>query len=113
MDAGVREYIKAIPKEHRPLFDRIQRLVLEAHPEADLMLSYKMPSFKLGQRRLYLGVWKHGISLYGWQGNRDGGFTARHPELKTGKGTIQLRPDDATRIPDDEFRDLARAALNP
>jgi uncharacterized protein YdhG (YjbR/CyaY superfamily) len=109
----VREYIKAIPKEHRPLFDRLQRLVLEVHPEAEVILSYKMPTYKVGERRLYIGAWKHGISMYGWQGDRDGGFTARHPELQTGKGTIQLRPDDATRIPDDQLRDLARAALDP
>jgi uncharacterized protein YdhG (YjbR/CyaY superfamily) len=112
MDAGVRKYIKAIPREHRPLFDRIQRLVLEAHPEAEVILSYKIPTYKVGQRRLYLGAWKHGISMYGWQGDRDGGFTARHPELRSGKGTIQLRPDDAARIPDDELRGLARAALD-
>jgi hypothetical protein len=27
-------------------------------------------------------------------------------------GTIQLRPDQAAGIPDDEFRDLVRAALD-
>ena len=53
------------------------------------------------------------MSIYGWQQDREAGFTARHPELKTSKGTIQLRPEDAAGIPDDEFRDLARAALEP
>lgn len=52
------------------------------------------------------------MSIYGWDQGRDAGFVARHPELKTSKGTIQLRPDDATAIPDDEFRDLVRAALD-
>jgi len=33
------------------------------------------------------------------------------PALKTSKGTIQLRPDDAAGIPDAEPRDLVRAAL--
>jgi len=37
---------------------------------------------------------------------------ARHPTLKTGKGTIQLRPDNATAIPDEEFRDLVCGALD-
>jgi hypothetical protein len=36
---------------------------------------------------------------------------ARHPELKTGKGTIQLRPGDADGINDDELLELVRAAL--
>ena len=59
------------------------------------------------------GCMKHGISVYGWQQDRDGGFSARHPELVTSKGTLQLRPDDAAGIGDEEFLDLVRAALAP
>ena len=111
MDDAVQAYIEAIAPEHRPLFDRLHRLVLEASPDATVVLSYGIPTYKAGRRRLFLGAWKHGISIYGWQQDHDAGFTERHPDLKTGKGTIQLRPEDATLIPDDEFRDLARAAL--
>ena len=78
-----------------------------------VVLSYKIPTYKAGRRRLYLGVWKHGVSIYGWPQGQDGGFTSRHPELRTSKGTIQVRPEDAAGIPDDEFRDLVRAALEP
>ena len=111
MDDAVRDYVDAIPSEHRPLFDRLHRLILEVHPEASVVISYQIPTYKVGRNRLYLGVWKHGVSFYGWGQGRDAGFTARHPELITGKGTIQLRPDAAAGIPDDEFRDLVRAAL--
>jgi uncharacterized protein YdhG (YjbR/CyaY superfamily) len=112
MDNGVRAYIDAIAPEHRPLFDRLHRLVLETRPDATLVLSYQIPTYKVGRRRLFLGVWKHGVSIYGWDQGRDAGFIARHPGLKTGKGTIQLRPADAAGITDDEFRDLVRAALD-
>ena len=112
MDKPVIDYIDAIPPEHRPLFDRLHRLVLEEHPDAAVVLSYKMPTYKVGSRRLFLGAWKHGVSIYGWDQGRDAGFVARHPELKTSTGTIQLRPDAAAAIPDDEFRDLVRAALD-
>jgi hypothetical protein len=37
--------------------------------------------------------------------------TARHPALRTSKGTIQLREEDAADISDDELSDLVRAAL--
>jgi uncharacterized protein YdhG (YjbR/CyaY superfamily) len=112
MDDAVQDYIDAIAPPHRPLFDRIHRLILEAHPDAAVVLSYQMPTYKVGRRRLFVGVWKHGVSVYGWQQGRDGGFTARHPELKTSTGTIRLRPDDAAAIGDDELRDLVRAALD-
>ena len=112
VDDVVRDYIDAIAPEHRPLFDRLHRLVLETHSDAAVVLSYQMPTYKVGRRRLFVGVWKHGVSLYGWDQGRDAGFIARHPELKTGRGTLQLRPTDADRIADDEFRDLIRAALD-
>jgi uncharacterized protein YdhG (YjbR/CyaY superfamily) len=112
MDDAVQNYIGSIASEYRPLFDRLHRLVLEARPDAEVVLSYQIPTYKVGRRRLFVGVWKHGVSIYGWGQGRDAGFGARHPELKTSKGTIQLRPDDAAGIPDDEFRDLVRAALD-
>jgi hypothetical protein len=82
MDDAVRDYIDAMAPEHRPLFDRLHRLVLEAHPDAAVVLSYQIPTYKVGRRRLFVGVWKHGVSIDGWGQGRDGGFTARHPELR-------------------------------
>jgi uncharacterized protein YdhG (YjbR/CyaY superfamily) len=112
MEDRVRKYIDAIAPEHRALFDRFHRLIFEVHPDAALVLAYQMPTYKVGGRRLFVGVWKHGVSLYGWDEGRDAGFIARHPDLKTSKGTIRLRPEDAAGIPDAEFRDLVHAALD-
>ncbi len=111
MDEAVRSYIDGVEPMYRPLFDRVHRLILTAHPEAAVVISYRIPTYKVGRRRLYVGAWKHGISIYGWPQDRDGGFTARHPELKTSKGTIRLRPEDAAGIGDDELLGLISAAL--
>ena len=112
VDEAVRGYIERIAPEHRPLFDRLHRLILAAHPDAAVVLSYQIPTYKVGNRRLYVGAWKHGVSIYGWQQGREADFTARHPALKTSKGTIRLRPEDAVSIPDDELVGLVRAALD-
>jgi len=109
-DEAVRYYRDEMDGEYRPVFDRLHRLILAMCPDAELVLSYGMPTYRIGRRRLNIGVWKHGLSLY-VSPNRDGGFSARHPELASGKGTIKLRPADAARIPDAEFQDLIRAAL--
>lgn len=93
------------------MFDRLHGLILRAFPEAAVVISYQIPTYKVGRRRLYVGAWKHGISIYGWQAGDDAGFTVRHPALRTGRGTIQLRPGDSAAIPDEEFDDLIRAAL--
>jgi uncharacterized protein YdhG (YjbR/CyaY superfamily) len=110
MDEAVRQYRDEIAGEFQPVFDRLHRLILSACPDAEVALSYGMPTYRLGKRRLNVGVWVHGLSLY-VSPSRDGGFTARHPELAAGKGTIRLRPADAAGIDDAEFEDLARAAL--
>ena len=111
MDEAVQAYIDGIAPGSRPLFDRLHRLILGVRPDAEVILSYGIPAYRAGRRRLFVGAWKHGVSIYGWGQDRDAGFTARHPALKTGKGTIALRPEDAAGIPDDELRDLVRAAL--
>ena len=113
MDDTVRAYVEAITPEHRPLFDRLHRLLLETHPDATVVLSYDMPTYRVGRNRLYVAVWQHGVSIYGWRHDQDGGFTDRHPDLKSSKGTIRLRPEDAATIPDDELRALFRAVLDP
>jgi len=113
VDAAVRDYVQAIPPSNRPLFDRIHRIITAEHPDAEVTISYDMPTYMVGKRRLYVGTWQHGVSLYGWGEDRDGGFLARHPELKYGRGTIRLGVQAAAQIDDSEFEDLVRAALAP
>ena len=113
MDEGVAEYIEALSPQQRPLFDRLHAIVLDEHPEAEVALAYGMPAYRVGKRRLNIGVWKHGVSVYGWRGDNDGGFVARHPTLSSEKGTIRIRPRDAEGISDEELRALLGGALAP
>lgn len=110
MDEAVVGYLDEMDSECRPVFDRLHRLIAAECPDAELVLSYGMPTYRIGRRRLNIGAWKHGLSLYAAPG-RDGGFSERHPGLASGRGTIKLKPEDAAGIPDAEFRDLIRATL--
>ena len=112
MDDAVRQYVETIDPARRQLFDRLHGLILEAYPDASVGLSYGMPTYRVGRRRLHLAVWKHGVSIYGWDEARDEGFIARHPELRTSRGTIQVRPEAAEGITNEEFRALLRSALD-
>ncbi|MFD9125058.1 DUF1801 domain-containing protein [Kitasatospora sp. NPDC059571] len=111
MDADVRSYIDGIDPEHRPLFDRVDRLIVEEFPGTVPVLAYGMPTYRVGSRKLHIGAWQHGISIYGWGADRDAGFTSRHPTLVSGKATIRLRSADAADIDDGELRDFVRAEL--
>jgi uncharacterized protein YdhG (YjbR/CyaY superfamily) len=111
VDVDAREFVDAIPVERRELFDRVRGLVTEACPDVHLTLSYDMPTFVAGRYRLYVGVWRHGLSFYGWSSDADAGFSDRHPELVHGRGTMKLRPKDAATIEDDELREFIGAVL--
>ena len=113
MDDDVAAYIDAIDADHRQLFDRIHRLVTEVRPDARVVMSYKMPTYVAGTRQLHVGVWKHGLSFYGWVEGSDGGLAARHPHLDNGKGTLRLPLTEAAGIGDDELRAFLAAALDP
>jgi hypothetical protein len=111
MDAAVQAYLDTIPTKTRPLFDRIHGLVLERHPDAEILISYDMPTYQVGTRRLYVAAWKNWVSFYGWSEGHDGGFLDRHPGLASGQGTIKLTPKAAEDVTDDEIRSLISGAL--
>ena len=110
-DPSALAYIDSLSGERRELFDRVRSLISSAFPEVELAWTYKMPTFVVRQKRLYVAAWAHGVSLYGWSAERDGGFGARHPTLVSGRGTIRLRPSEAADIGDDELLGLIRGTL--
>ena len=79
MDEDVRRYRDEMDSEHRPVFDRLHQLIVATCPDAEVVLSYGMPTYVVGGRRLHVGMWKHGLSFYGWQQSRDAGFTDLGP----------------------------------
>jgi hypothetical protein len=113
IDDAVRAYLDGLDPDGRALFDRLDGLVVAAWPEVAVVLSYRMPTYVVGERQLHVGVWKHGLSLYGWSPERSGGFCDRYPALCGARGTLKIPHADAARIPDEHLRDLVRAALAP
>jgi uncharacterized protein YdhG (YjbR/CyaY superfamily) len=110
VDRELSDYIAGIDARYRSLFDRVDRLIREVEPGVDVVISYGMPTYRAGGRRLNVGVWQHGVSIYGARRDQ-GAFVDRHPELHSSKGTIRLAPDTAAEVGDDELRDLFRSAL--
>ena len=107
----VQTYLDGIAAEHRPMWDRVERLVRALHPDVELRITYDMPTFVVGEHRLPVGVWKHGLSLYGLHESNDAGFTTRHPELSSGRGTVKLPTERADDFSDDELEATLKAVL--
>jgi uncharacterized protein YdhG (YjbR/CyaY superfamily) len=111
MDEAVRDFLAGIDADRRAMFDRIDVLVRGDFPDAELTLAYRMPTYRLGRRRLHVGVWAHGLSLYGWDKDHAAEVLARHPQLRTSTGTVRVRPADLDTLSEQDLRQLIAAAL--
>ena len=88
---SVDEYIAAQPEAVRGALERVRRAIRKAVPEAQEVISYQMPTYKLyGSRLLYFAVWQQHYSLYA---ATEQVVAAFHDELRSyeiEKGTIRF-----------------------
>lgn len=70
-----------------------------------------MPTYVVGTRQLHVGVWKHGLSSYGWEYDVADGLVDLHPHRDNGKGTLRLPLTEAVHISDDELRAFLASAV--
>jgi uncharacterized protein YdhG (YjbR/CyaY superfamily) len=62
---SVGEYLASQPKESQRLLQRVRRIIRKAVPQAEEVISYQMPAFKLrGRIVLYFAGWQKHYSLY-------------------------------------------------
>ncbi len=104
-DPGVAAYLAALAPEQRALLDHLRTTIAAAAPDADELISYRMPAFRYGGRRLvYYAAFGGHCSLYPAS---YAVMDALHDELKpflSGRATLRFTterplPDDlVTRI---------------
>lgn len=58
------EYIAHFPKETQELLEAVRATIKNAVPEAEEIISYNMPAFKLNMVSVYLAAYKKHISLH-------------------------------------------------
>jgi uncharacterized protein YdhG (YjbR/CyaY superfamily) len=109
MDEAVQSYIDTIPEEQRPLFDRLQELILELYPDAEIVISYQVPTYKARGGRVSLGLWKDGVSLYTTDPQHIEAFKSRHPKVKTGKASLNFKVADD--LPEQDLRQVIERAI--
>ncbi len=109
MDDRIKKYIDSIPQDHRPLFDKLQSVILEVYPDAELKFSYGIVLHKVGKRWVGLGKRKDGITIYtdGPQYVED--FQKKHPKIKGGVGSIKFKPE--TEVPLEDLKMVVEKAI--
>jgi uncharacterized protein YdhG (YjbR/CyaY superfamily) len=90
---AVQEYFDALPAERRALADRLHGIILELYPQAQVDLSYRMPTYRVGPGWVALANQKQHVSLYTCSARHLTEFRKTHPEIRTGKGCINFRPN--------------------
>jgi uncharacterized protein YdhG (YjbR/CyaY superfamily) len=61
---SIDEYIAASPTEVQPILRKIRKTIVTAAPEAQELISYRIPAFKLHGIVVYFAAFKAHIGLY-------------------------------------------------
>lgn len=86
---NVDEYISSFPEEIQAVLEQIRSTVKKAAPEAEEVISYSMPAYKLNGVLCYFAAFESHIGFYALpEGNET--FKKELSQYKTGKGSIQF-----------------------
>lgn len=86
------EYIAALPEEVQATLQKLRRVIHEAAPEAQEVISYNMPAFKQNGILVYFAAFKNHIGFY----PTSSGIAAFREDLSaydTTKGTVRFPLD--------------------
>jgi len=87
------EYISGFPKDIREILEQIRAIVKKAEPDAEEVISYDMPTFKLNNAYLvHFAAFKKHIGLYPAPTGNEA-FEQELSGYKSGKGSIQFPLD--------------------
>jgi uncharacterized protein YdhG (YjbR/CyaY superfamily) len=86
------EYIKTFPPDVQKILERLRQTIRKAVPEAEEVISYQMPAFKLKSNLVYFAAFKKHIGFF----PTASGVAAFKKELSdyaTSPGTVQFPLD--------------------
>ena len=88
---SVDDYIASQPEAAQGILGRVRSAIRAALPEAEEMISYTIPAYKLQNGRvLYFAAWKHHYSLYPAGERLIAAFKEELAPYEVGKGTIRF-----------------------
>ena len=104
------EYLEAIVAKRKPRFLAIRELILKHHPHAKESMRYRMPTYESPSGWVALANQKQYISLYTCGPQHLEAFKRQCPDVKTGKGCINIRERD--ELPLRELASVIESAMN-
>jgi uncharacterized protein YdhG (YjbR/CyaY superfamily) len=83
------EYITAFPAETQLILEQLRETIRKAAPDADEIISYGMPSFRLNGRLVYFAAFKNHIGFYPMVTGIEA-FKTNFSGYKWAKGSVQF-----------------------
>ena len=88
---SVDEYIDSQPEAVRGILELVRKTIRKAIPQAQEVISYKMPTYLLnGDRLLHFAVWKQHYSIYAATERVVTAFQKELASYEVEKGTIRF-----------------------
>lgn len=89
----VDEYLARVPPKFRPLLRQLRTTIKAAAPDAEEVISYKMPAYRQNGMLVYFAAFTNHCSLFAFGGEIRRKYAAELKPFDTGKGTLQFTPD--------------------
>ena len=109
MKPEVEAYFSALPDHRKEVVGKLHQMILRLYPEAAVDMQYRMPTYHARDGWVAIANQKHYVSLYTCGYHHISEFKTRHPQMKTGKGCINLRDSDP--LPVDDLSAVVRHAI--
>lgn len=109
MAENIDDYIASAGDARRDRLQAIIGLVRRLYPDAVVSMKYRMPTFETAGGWVAVANQKHYLSLYTCSAEHLDAFKRLHPDIKTGKGCINLR--DRDHLPLDDLATVVRSAM--
>ena len=88
---SVDDYIDSQPQSSKSVLHRVRSIIQKALPEAEEVISYQIPAYKLnGRAVIYFAGWREHYSLYPASGELKAAFKDELARYEVSKGTIRF-----------------------
>jgi len=89
----VDEYLARVPPEFRAALERLRKIIKDAAPDADEVISYQMPAFRQNGMLVYYAAFKDHCSFFVASPGVRRRFSAELKPFEGGKGTLHFTPE--------------------
>lgn len=103
------EYMNAVVDERKELFEKLNSIVSDLYPDAEVLVWYRLLTYRIKPGWVALGYRKDGVTLYTECKDAIEEYRSSQPNAKTGKGCINFKLGD--KIPITALKKVIKRAM--